>query len=42
MRASQLGISLTAYVAQLIRCDANEAGLSKYLDDAKRETRNGT
>lgn len=30
MRASQLGVSLTEYIAQLIRHDADQAGLSQY------------
>lgn len=37
MRASQLGVSVTEYIAQLIRHDADQAGLSEYLDAAKRE-----
>jgi hypothetical protein len=32
MRASELGISLTEYVARLIRYDADMVGLSTYLD----------
>ena len=34
MRASEQQISLTAYIAGLIRKDADEAGLSEYLDGA--------
>jgi len=37
MRASEQRISLTEYVARLIRRDADEAGLSTYLDAAKTE-----
>ena len=37
MRASQLGVSVTEYIAKLIRRDADEAGLSTYLDAAKTE-----
>ena len=37
MRASEKQISLTEYVARLIRRDADEAGLSTYLDAAKTE-----
>jgi hypothetical protein len=33
MRASEQQISLTEYVSRLIRQDADEAGLSKYLDN---------
>lgn len=32
MRASQLGLGLTEYITQLIRHDADYAGLSAYLD----------
>jgi hypothetical protein len=34
MRASEQQISLTEYVARLIRKDADETGLSEYLDGA--------
>lgn len=37
MRASQLGVSVTDYVAQLIRRDADAAGLSRYLDAAEKD-----
>jgi len=37
MRASEQQISLTEYIARLIRKDADEAGLSKYLDAATAE-----
>lgn len=40
MRASQLGISVTEYVAQLIRRDAESVGLTQYLDAAKKEVGN--
>lgn len=38
MRASQLGLTVTRYVAQLIQRDADEAGLSGYLN---ANTQNG-
>ena len=36
MRASEHQISLTEYVTRLIRQDADEAGLSKYLEHTIR------
>ncbi|HEY9593897.1 MAG TPA: hypothetical protein VHE79_05430 [Spirochaetia bacterium] len=36
MRASQLGVSLTEYVTRLIQRDADEAGLTKYVDEPAR------
>jgi hypothetical protein len=44
MRASQQGISLTEYVSRLIQRDADQAGLSQYLDadnTLKVEARHG-
>jgi hypothetical protein len=43
MRASQLGISVTKYVAELIRKDADEAGLSAYMTGAtpRKQVRRG-
>jgi hypothetical protein len=33
MRASQLGLSLSKYLSRLIQQDADQAGLSKYLNE---------
>jgi hypothetical protein len=42
MRSGQLGLSMTQYVAALIARDAEQSGLSAFLQPKREEVRRGS